>query len=128
MLSSDKNIEIIARLINNLKHYGELRIESLQLDLVQKIALLVSALVVGGVVFCLLSIVMVLLALFLVAYFTEQVGAMGAYTIVIAIYLLLALLVYAGRRKYIVDPVVAFMMQLFLSPSGRDEEPLDHEK
>ena len=47
MFSSDKNIETIAQLVEQLKQYGGLRLEMLKLDATEKTVKIISALILG---------------------------------------------------------------------------------
>ena len=47
MMSSDQNVKILERLVRNLKRYVDLKLESLRLDAVSRITMLISALVIG---------------------------------------------------------------------------------
>ena len=62
MMSSDQNVKILERLVRNLKRYVDLKLESLRLDAVSRITMLISALVIGVVFFCLASLVAVMLS------------------------------------------------------------------
>ena len=47
MISSDKNVESIGQLINELKEYYLLQKEFVQLDIIDKVVRIVAALVLG---------------------------------------------------------------------------------
>ena len=49
MFSSDKNIETIAQLVEQLKQYGGLKLEMLKLDATEKTVKIISALILGFV-------------------------------------------------------------------------------
>ena len=74
MFSNDHNVEIIARLISNLKRYGELRLKGMQLDVVSKLALVLTLLVVAVVLIGVASIVVLLLSFALVFALVPIVG------------------------------------------------------
>ena len=73
-MSSDQNVKILERLVRNLKRYVDLKLESLRLDAVSRITMLISALVIGVVFFCLASLVAVMLSFAAVVYLAPIVG------------------------------------------------------
>ena len=93
MMSSDQNVKILERLVRNLKRYVDLKLESLRLDAVSRITMLISALVIGVVFFCLASLVAVMLSFAAVVYLAPIVGGyVTASGLVALFYLLVALL------------------------------------
>ena len=86
-MSSDQNVKILERLVRNLKRYVDLKLESLRLDAVSRITMLISALVIGVVFFCLASLVAVIvvrrpliidpITRFLVSLLLSEKGEMG---------------------------------------------------
>ena len=74
MFSNDHNVDIVARLISNLKKYGELRLKSFQLDLVSKLTLILTFLVVAVLLIGVASIVVLLLSFALVYALAPIVG------------------------------------------------------
>lgn len=123
MFSSDKNIEILTRLVRNLRRYGELRWAALRLDFVGKMTVLLSALIVAGVLFCLAALMVVFLSFAVVHLLAPKVGLAAAYGWVAAGYLLLATLVFAMRRRLIVNPIARFFTALFLDEELDDKTP-----
>lgn len=123
MFSSDKNIEILTRLVRNLRRYGELRWAALRLDFVGKMTVLLSALIVAGVLFCLAALMVVFLSFAVVHLLAPKVGLAAAYGWVAAGYLLLAILVFAMRRRLIVNPIARFFTALFLDEELDGETP-----
>ena len=76
MFSNDHNVEIIARLISNLKRYGELQLKGMQLDVVSKLTLVLTLLVVALVLIGVVSIVVLLLSFALVFALAPIVGSL----------------------------------------------------
>lgn len=119
MLSSDQNIENISQLIVEIKRYIELKSLSLQTDFVSKMTQLLTALVVGAILFMLLIITIMFLSMMLAVALSPYVGGEATgYAIVVAIYVLLALLVYCKRKAWFEAPIANFLGHLFL-----DEKP-----
>lgn len=125
-MSSDQNVKILERLVRNLKRYVDLKLESLRLDAVSRITMLISAVLIGVVFFCLASLVAVMLSFAAVVYLAPLVGGYVAASGLVALfYVLVALLLIVFRRPLIIDPITRFLVSLLLSEKGemgrRDE-------
>ena len=126
MMSSDQNVKILERLVRNLKRYVDLKLESLRLDAVSRITMLLSAVLIGVVFFCLASLVAVMLSFAAVFYLAPLVGGyVVAGGLVALFYIVVALLLIVFRRSLIIDPITRFLVSLLLSQEGemsvRDE-------
>ena len=126
MMSSDQNVKILERLVRNLKRYVDLKLESLRLDAVSRITMLLSAVLIGVVFFCLASLVAVMLSFAAVFYLAPLVGGyVVAGGVVALFYIVVALLLFVFRRSLIIDPITRFLVSLLLSQKGemsvRDE-------
>ena len=108
MFSSDKNIEIISQLFAELKKYAELKGKCLQIDFVSKMTILLSALIVGAILFALSTIVILFLSYTAVLFLAKMMGS-----ITWACFLMV--LFYVMRRRWIVNPLANFLGRLFLS-------------
>lgn len=123
MLSSDRNIEHISQLIIELKHFTELRIESFQTDFVGKMTRLLAAFVVGAVLFMLLSIVAVFVSIMAATALSPYVGGEAAgYAVVVAFYVLLAVMFYKKRHTWVEAPIANFLGHLFLDGSDSQKD------
>ena len=122
VFSSDKNIELITQLFADAKRYAELRLKLAKVDMVSKLMLLLSALVLGAVLFVLLTIVVLFLSYTAAAALASWLGSMTAACAVIAgCYLLLAVLIYLNRRRWIVTPMARFLSRLFIDNNKSEE-------
>ena len=126
MMSSEQNVKILERLVRNLKRYVDLKLESLRLDAVSRITMLLSAVLIGVVFFCLASLVAVMLSFAAVFYLAPLVGGyVVAGGVVALFYIVVALLLFVFRRSLIIDPITRFLVSLLLSQEGemsvRDE-------
>ena len=126
MMSSDQNVKILERLVRNLKRYVDLKLESLRLDAVSRITMLLSAVLIGVVFFCLASLVAVMLSFAAVFYLAPLVGGyVVAGGVVALFYIVVALLLFVFRRSLIIAPITRFLVSLLLSQEGemsvRDE-------
>lgn len=125
MFSNDLNVEIIARLITNLKRYGELRLKGMQLDLVSRLTLVLTLLVVGVVLVGVFSIVVLLLSFALVFALAPVVGGLvTACCIVASGFVLLGLLLVIFRKPLLINPIARILSSVFLSEE-QGEDGLD---
>lgn len=116
MFSSEKNIESLHELLLAVKRYAEERAKYVQLDFVSKMTVLAAALILGAVLFALLSIVILFFSYSLALVMAPNVGGMSAACGIIAlIYAAAAMIIYLLRRKLIINPVASFFGQLFLN-------------
>ena len=115
MLSSDKNVESIAQLIEALKEYVGLQKEYLELNAIEKIVRLVTALTVA-VVFIILGVAVLFYLSFAVVYWLEPLTGLGlAFFIVSLFFAVLLALVFIFRKSWIERPLVRFMANTLLN-------------
>ena len=115
MLSSDKNVETFAQLIETLKHYLGLQAEYVKLDVIDKVVRLITAAALT-IVFCFLLITVVLFVSFAFAFWLEDFIGMGwSFILVTAIHLLAFFMVIHYRKSWIEKPIVRFLADLLLS-------------
>ncbi|MDO5075035.1 MAG: hypothetical protein Q4D66_04050 [Bacteroidales bacterium] len=131
MFSSDKNIDILARLIGNLRKYGELRLEAFQVSTVSKVTIALTALIVGAILFAIVGIVIFFLSLAVLFLLADYVGYAWAAAIVAGAYLLLALMAYSLRQQLFMNPIARLLSSLLLDDkpvvdSEEEEEAFTH--
>jgi hypothetical protein len=115
MLSSDKNVETFAQLIETFKHYLGLQALYVKLDVIDKVACLITVAALA-IIFCFLLITVVLFASFAFAFWLEDYIGMGwSFVLVTAIHLLFFYLVVHFRKSWIEKPIVHFLADLMLS-------------
>lgn len=126
MLSSDQNIQTIRELVLNLKEYAELKAESVQIGIIRKLSILITALIVGGLAFVLVAIIIFFLSGTLALALAPHVGGTAiSCLIVVTFYLLLGCLIYAKRTAWILNPIANFIGELFLKSDESIKEKLD---
>ena len=103
MLSSDKNVETIAQLIEILKHYLGLQSEYVKLDVIDKVVRLLTATA--------LTILFFMFAWWLATW----IGMAKAFLIVSGVHLLLFFLFIIFRKNWIQKPLVKFLASLFMN-------------
>lgn len=110
-------------LFEDLKKYLATGTRYAKVEFVSKMTSLVSALILLLLLFMLGSVVVLFLSytfgLFLANYVGGQAAAFG---IVALIYVCVAVLVYANRKKLIVNPLAAFLAHLFLTDKQDEDE------
>lgn len=115
MFSSNKNIESISQLIEEIKHYIGLQREYVKLDVVEKLVLLISVLILIGILLLLGAMVLFYLS-FTAAYFLSTfIGLAGGFGIITVICLIIFLLVFTFRKKWIEKPLTKFMANILLN-------------
>ena len=114
MLSSDKNVESIAQLVESVKNYVGLQGEYLKLDAIQKIVRLVTALTMT-IVLLLLGIAFLFYLSFACVYWLEPLtGTALAFFLIALFFLALLILVFLNRRTWIERPLVRFLADVLI--------------
>ena len=114
MLSSDKNIESIARLVETLKDYIVLQKEYLKYDVVEKLVKLSAALLLSFFIFALVFAVVFYLSFAFVYWIAETTGVAVGFAIVGGAYLLMLFIVYYKRKEWIERPLVRTLASILL--------------
>lgn len=120
MFSNNKNIEEICELISEVRDYALLRFEACRIDFVTKLATLLAAVALGGILLAFMAI-----ALLFLSYTAELAleswldNAIAAYALVALGYVVLGGIVYALRRVLIVQPLMRLLAGLLLGKPKR---------
>ena len=119
MLSSDKNVETIAQLIEVLKHYLGLQTEYLKLDVIDKVVRLMKAATLA-LIFILIIVAVVMYFSFALAFWLSNfMGMTKAFLIVGAVHLLIFILFVIFRKPWIEKPLVHFLAGLLLTLTSK---------
>ena len=114
MLSSDKNVESFAQLIETLKHYLGLQAEYVKLDVIDKVVRLITGAALA-IVFCFLAILLALFLSFALAFWLSIFIGMGwAFLIITIFQLIVFVLIFSKRKAWIEKPLVRFLADVFL--------------
>lgn len=115
MFSDDKNLEQAERLVDEIKRYLTLQKRYAQLELTEKLSLLLSVIIMLIIVI-LLGVVALFYFSFAMAYVLEPlVGGLKTSLLIIAAFnVLLIAGVLFFRKRLIIDPMVRFLANLFL--------------
>lgn len=123
MFSSNRNIDTICQLIAELKRYVELKTDGMQIDIVSKLSRLLSALVIGAIIFMVSGLALMFISMMVAAALTTALGsATLAYAIIVICYALLAWLVFFNRVKWIEAPITNFLAHLFLEDQLEEKQ------
>ncbi len=114
MLSSDKNVESIALLIQQLKEYAKLQNEYVKYDVVEKVVRLVTAFSMTVIVLILVVTVLFYLSFAAVYAIEPFTGLALAFFFVAIFFILLLLLVVSNRKRWIEQPLVRFLSELLI--------------
>ena len=115
MLSSDKNVESIVELIDALKEHVELQKEYLELNVIEKVVKLVTALTIA-VIFIILGVaVLFYLTYAIVHWIAALTGLALAYFLVALFFAALLVLVCVFRKQWIERPLVRFLANTLLN-------------
>ena len=113
MLSSDKNVEMIAQLIEVLKHYLGLQSEYVKLDVIDKVVRFLTATSLA-ILFLMFVIAILMFFSFAIAcWLATWIGMAKAFLIVSGIHLILLFLFIIFRKEWIEKPLVRFFVSLF---------------
>jgi hypothetical protein len=114
MLSSDKNVETIAQLIEAVKHYLGLQTEYVKLDVIDKVVRLMTTATLAFLLFLILIVVLLFASLGLAFWLSKHIGFTGAFLAVAALHTFVLLLIYAFRRPWIERPLVRYLARLLM--------------
>ncbi|MBQ8988965.1 MAG: phage holin family protein [Prevotella sp.] len=115
MLSSDKNVETIAQLIEVLKHYLGLQTEYVKLDVIDKVVRLLTAAALAILFFFIIIAVLLFLSFAFAFWLSAYTGTALAFLIVAVIHFFLFILFILYRKTWIEKPLVHFLATLLLS-------------
>ena len=115
MLSSDKNVESIAQLIEVLKKHIGLQKEYLKFDVIDKTVRLLTAFTLFTIFFVLLIAMMFYLSFAIVYWMAPATGLGGAFAIVSGAFTIMLIAIFAYRKSLIERPLVRFLANLLLN-------------
>ncbi len=115
MLSSDKNVENIAQLVEVLKDYVGLQKEYLKLDVIDKVVRLATALTLAIVLLILGVAVLFYLSFALIYWLDPITGTALAFFLMALLFLVLFIMVYRFRKTWIERPLVRFLADTLLN-------------
>lgn len=128
MISSDQNIEALARILTNSKKYGEMKLKHAERTSVDKLSTVISALIVGAVIFVIGIIVLVFVSAALVVALAPHVGGyLSALLIISALHISILLYVCMKRQTLIMNPIHRALDRVFFEGDAQAEAPTQEE-
>lgn len=124
MLSSDKNVETIARLIGNTRKYGEMKLETIERHTVEGLSTLLSTIIMGAVIFVVSLIVIVFLSGAIVYALAPHIGGTAiAFLAMGLVYAVILSFIYMKRHALIMIPIRKALAQGFFAEKAEEEAP-----
>lgn len=115
MFSSRRNLQAFEELVAGIKRYFELQKKFVALEFVSKLIILLTAFILGVVLFLIGAVTVVMLAMCAAAFIGRLTGSLaGGFAAVSLFFAAAAVVVYANRRRWITRPVTKFLCELFL--------------
>ena len=121
MFASDKSIDSLRQLFVEFKKYLNLQKEYTKLEVTEKLSVLLSMLII-----VLLTVILGMMALFYLSFtlaylLAPTVGSITlSFSLIAVLYIVLAILLVAFRKRLIIDPMVKFIAGLFLKPTDKN--------
>lgn len=121
MFANDKSIDNLEALFKEIKKYIELQGQYVKIDLVEKLTILISTLIL----ICIL-IVLGMTALFYFSFMLVYAidswvnNLIASYAIIGGCILLLGIVIFVLRKRLIFQPMVNFLARLFLEDNNND--------
>ena len=116
MFATDKTIDSLQALFTEVKHYVDLQKDYVKLDITHKLTILLSTLILI-LVLVILGMIALLYLSFTLAYVLEPYvgGLTNSYAIITGGILILGFIIYAFRKKLIIQPLTNFLANLLLN-------------
>ena len=115
MLSSDKNVETVAQLIEELKRYFGLHAEYATLTVIDKVVRLLTAVALAIVFILLIVAVLIFFWIGTALWLGQFWGNAAAFLSVAGFHLLMLALFFIFRKPWIERPLVQFLANLLMS-------------
>lgn len=108
MISSDKNVEAIAKLVDSLKDWVGTKAEYLKIDAADKGVRILSALIFIMLFLFFMFSISILVAIALAMGLSSYIGMAWSFLILAVFYLIVFLLLVIFRKRWVVNPLVKF--------------------
>lgn len=122
MFASDKSNGAIVQLIGKLRRYGELKLESLQIDTITRLTQVFTILIMGVVLWGILLVVLFFVSFAIFFLLSPNLGYVGSAFMVAGGNLLLALLLYVFRQGLIMEPIAHLLAGILLPETAAEKE------
>ncbi len=123
MFSNDQNIETLQQLFVEVKKYLSLQKKYTQLEIAEKMTVLLSTLILVLIVI-ILSMVALFYMSFTFAYWLAPVfgSIMASFALITTVIILLIIAVITFRKTLIVNPMAKFIASLFIQEPSKEEK------
>lgn len=116
MLSDNHHIDNLQQLFVEVKRYLQLQKEYTQLEIVEKMTILISTLAMAAILIVLAIIGLFYLMLALAYVLEPHVGGLaGSFGLIAGVVVLLMVIAYVLRKQLFVNPMAKFLANLFLN-------------
>lgn len=116
MFSSNHNIKTLEDLVVEIKRYLELQKTYVTLDFVSKLIVLLSALILGVILILLGAVAFILVAFCAASFVGDLTGSQTiGYASIALLFILIAVVIFINREKWITARIVKFLGNLFLN-------------
>ena len=124
MFSTDQSIESLQQLFVEVKKYLSLQKQYTQLEIAEKLTVLLSTLILILIVI-ILSMVALFYLSFTIAYLLTPVlgSLLLSFALITCFIVLLAIVVVRFRKSLIINPMARFIANLFISNPNKNEHP-----
>lgn len=122
VFASDKSNGAIVQLIGKLRRYGELKLESLQIDTITRLTQVFTMLIMGVVLWGILLVVLFFVSFAIFFLLSPNLGYVGSAFMVSGGNLLLALLLYVFRQGLIMEPIAHLLAGILLPETAAEKE------
>lgn len=110
----------------NAREYARLYIENLKLASTEKVTVLLANSALAAILAILLLIALFFISMGLVLVLAEAIPLMWCFLIMGGVYILVAAVILAMRRRLIADPISRFLSRLFLDPPASTPSATAH--
>lgn len=123
MFSNDQNIETLQQLFIEVKKYLSLQKKYTQLEIAEKMTVLLSTLILVLIVI-ILGMVALFYMSFTFAYWLAPVfgSIMASFALITTVIILLIIAVITFRKTLIVNPMAKFIASLFIQEPSKEEK------
>lgn len=124
MFSTDQSIESLQQLFVEVKKYLSLQKQYTQLEIAEKLTVLLSTLILILIVI-ILSMVALFYLSFTIAYLLAPVlgSLLLSFALITCFIVLLAIVIVRFRKSLIINPMARFIANLFISNPNKNEHP-----
>lgn len=119
----EANNQAVQKLVQSIKRYLGLQKTYIQLELAEKLTLLLTAFILGCIIFTIGLIAVIFLALTICALLNDWLGNEAlSYLIMTCMFVLACVILYFKRKPWIVNPLTQFFAQLLMSNTNENEK------